>query len=165
MDKVKKALDPITCIVVLAAVLLYVLLFYTRSLQEARVTRATEPNPVVTAFLTDYLASDTDYQREAVVEQYFLVSSDSIDRDGFSETFYKVNAVFQPATEKPESFRVCASQRNYLEIMPLDSKGADLPCRVAIFYRITDNGKISSYNIARLQPVSKRDPEWRRNWL
>ena len=46
----------------------------------------------------------------------------------------------------------------------MDADGNDLPCRIGLFYRVTGEGRISSYNLVRLQPVSKADSEWNGEW-
>lgn len=166
MEKLKKALDPLTCALVVLAVVLLVLLFQTRARMEAQAGRDTKPSEVVIGFLNDYLSATGVHEREAAVEKYFDgVAAGGVDHDGRSETLIKLDAVFRPSGTEKYAYRVCVSQRNYLELMLMNADGEDCPCRIGFYYRASDTGRIGSFTVGRLQPLDSSDQEWRADWL
>lgn len=165
MDKVKKVLDPLTCALVVLAIALLVLLFQTRAMMEERASRDVQPADTLISFLDSYTSAIGIVERQKVVETYIDgASAEEKDHDGRTPTLNKFDAVFMPSESQGSGYRVCTSQRNYLEIMPLNQKGEDQPCRIAIYYRVTGQGKIGSYMVTRLQPLERTSEEWRSEW-
>ena len=157
----------LTVALAVVAVLLIVILVLTQSMLDNRSKQAEIPEPVVLEFLTKYVPLQSLVEQEAVIEEYFsCVDMSSLRYDGCSQDLLNINAVLvESESTTVVGFRVCSSKKNYIEFMLLDADGNDRPCRIGMFYQLGGDGRISSYNIFRLQPVSRRDPEWNGAWL
>lgn len=165
MDKVKKILDPLTCALVILAIFLVVLLFQTRALMEERAGRDAEPSATVIDFLDAYTTAVSVTERENVIETYIDgANGEEKDHDGQCVSLIKFDTIFRPNNREALNYRVCVSQRNYIELMLLDKEGKDQPPRVGLYYRVTGTNKIDSYMVTRLQPLVQSDPEWNEVW-
>lgn len=166
MKKIKEVFDLETIALVLVVLLLLCLLFLTRSIVENRANEYKAVPEVVTNFLTEFVPERTLHAQQSVVVKYFAsASSTDVDSDGACDTTRNLLRVFRLNSGEPQSYRVCVSQHNYIEIMLVDADGHDLPCRIGMLYRLSGSGKIDSFTAFRLLPVDATDPEWTRVWV
>ncbi len=155
----------LTVALFLTALVMIVLLAFTKSFMGHRTEEQGEPNATVIAFLDEYVPLRVLYEQEQVVEKYFPVANITTrDEIGRSEDLRNFNAVFSPNGEANGGYRILLSAKDYIELMLQDTEGNDVPCRIGFYYRISE-GRITSYSIARLQPVMRTDPEWRATWI
>lgn len=166
MDKNKRSYGWVLTVVlwVLAAITLLAA-FKTRDYLEQKSQAEVEPPQTILTFLDEFIPAKSYVHQEEIIEEYITgVDTSTIDHDGRSQTLRDFNAVFLHERGEAATYRVCNVKANYLEIMLMDDDGNDLPCRIGLFYRVTGEGRISSYNLVRLQPVSKADSEWNGEW-
>lgn len=169
MAKQSKTWSDLALTAVLAgvAVTLVVVLVLTQTMLDNRYKRYETPPTVVLEFLGAYIPLQSTVEQESVLEEYFsCVDKTNLLHNGGSMDLLRINSVLIERSDKRVvSFRVCSARKNYLEFMPIDEDGNDCPCRVGLFYQIGGDGRISSYNIYRLQPISRKDAEWNGAWL
>lgn len=158
--------DALTLILYVTAILTVFALGFTKSTLDQRQHKEAAPNPVVLEFLDKYVAERATHEQERLMEEYFsCVDTSTIDHYGVSSDLRNFNAVFIPQEGTYTGYRVCKSAQGYLEIMLVDDEGIDLPCRIGMCYRVDGDGKIASYTLFRLQPLSENDSEWNVGWL
>lgn len=155
----------VTVALYIVALFMVVLLGITKMRAEFRVGYMVDPDPIVIAFLDEFTSVSFSIDQEAVIEKYLVgVDKNTVDHEGRTQDTRNFEAVFQARLVGCSGYRVCASKQDYLEIMLTDEDGHDLPCRIGLFYRVSANGRITSYSVCRLQPVSKLDQEWDVMW-
>lgn len=160
-----KKIDVLTLVLLGIAGSLVVLLFCTRGLLEKEALKSVDVPTVVTEFLDEFVVSETTAGRQQIVEKYFSSEQGvALDQDGVSDTLRKLMSVFTLNGQSVSGYRVCASKRNYLELMLVDSNGRDLVPRIAFLYSIGGSGRIGSFTVSRLQPLDKSDLEWSWRW-
>lgn len=160
-----KKVDVLTFVLWGTAVSLVVLLFFTWGFIEKEASKPADVPAVVTEFLDEFVVSETNAGRQQIVEKYFFSEQGvAVDQDGVSDTLRKLVSVFVLDGQDVSGYRVCASKRNYLEFMLIDSEGRDLVPRIAFLYSIGGSGRIGSFTVSRLQPLDKSDSEWSWRW-
>lgn len=144
---------------------LLILLALTHYLLATLEEEQNQPSPMVLSFLEEYLPMRSSIRREECLNKYFsCIDAATLDSDGESQTQRDLNAVFWVNQGGAVGYRLCNSSKHYMEVMLVSGEGADLPCRIGIFYNIGGDGRISKYSIMRLLPVSSEDPEWSEVW-
>lgn len=159
------AFDVVTLVSVLVAIALMVTLLITNAALQKKESYFTVPNPVVLAFLDEFVPLQSTVEQETVLEKYFsCINPTTINHAGASQDLLNFTAIFKRSNPVATDYRVCESQKNYLEIMLTDAEGNDLPPRIGFYYQLNGDNLISSYTVARHQPLAKTDPEWSREW-
>lgn len=165
MKKLQEVFDPLTILSVGLALCIIAAAFTTRTILEKNSSSESAPSPIIIEFLDAFVSSRATVDQQRLVEQYFTnAGSSELDHDGAGETLRRLLSVFNLSEDNPDSYRICTSQLGYIEVMLLDADGNDLPCRIGMLYRTT-NEKISSFSLFRLLPVDKTNPEWTQRWL
>ena len=165
MKKLREVFDPITALSVGLALCTLFAVYLTRTMLEKDTTTDALPARAITEFLDAFVPSRATVEQQQLIEKYFVDSGSSdLDHDGAGETLRRLQSVFSLNEDCPSAYRVCTTQSGFVEIMLLDSEGNDLPCRIAMLYRISGD-KISSFTIWRQLPVDKQNPEWVQRWL
>lgn len=165
MKKLQEVFDPLTILSVSLALFIVAAALTTRAVLEKNSSSESTPSLVVTEFLDTFVPSRATVDQQRLVEQYFTnAGSTELDHDGAGETLRRLLSVFNLSEDNPVSYRICTSQSDYIEVMLMDTDGSDLPCRIGMLYRTT-NEKISSFSLFRLLPVDKTNPEWTQRWL
>lgn len=156
-------LIPLTTITVLLLVVVLFTLFRVQFVSKA-------PTPKVVLSLFEDLVS-TDYATftlEDVLPKYLESCEDGLF--DWSPVYPMEWVAFRRTLwnhgQTPTSFEVVRTGDGYVEVQLFDSAGTKLYPLVGFFYQLTeDKAKIADYTLCRLEPFSRYDEEYNKEWL
>lgn len=131
-----------------------------------------ENTPEVVIKLLDSLTDGDEYYADILEESLPRYLSTSCQPNvgttvfAYTEDFINFESIFFSLPhEKPHSYILTAVADGYVEILLLDSEECPMYPRIGFAYILSeDSSEITGYTLARLQPFSVYDEEYREHW-
>lgn len=117
--------------------------------------------PSVILALFDDLFTSKDFNK--VAQKYFLPGSTGGYRN---KSVLHMEYVLGDSIAEVSAYELSNSEDGYIEVTMYDEEGSPVYPRFGFFYKLTeDESKIDSYVMVRLQPFSRLNEEYSKEWM